>query len=134
MSFDVFVQCYGETAKAGLPREHIRSLFPISRDDSDPGCWVVKYDEFNTSDIFVDVESATIKHFMVNRPAEDIRFWAALLAILQLGSVVMFWPGSPPLVACKSNVEPLPEEMLEALGEPILIERPEEFLDLIKVT
>jgi hypothetical protein len=134
MSFDVFVQCYGETAKSGLPRERILSMFPISKQDSDRECWVVKYDELNSSDIYVDAESPGIKHFMVSHPAEDIRFWGALLAILQMGSVVMFWPGSPPLVAHKSDLEPLPEEMIEALGEPISIERPEQIFELLKLT
>ena len=134
MSFDVFVQCYGETEKLGLPRERVRALFPIVEEESGPDCWVVRYDDLNSSDIYVDAESEQFKGFMVNRPAGDIRFWQAQLTILRMGSVVMFWPGSRPLLAQKSDAEELPEDIVESLGEPVFVERAEEFLELLKAT
>ncbi len=134
MSFDVFVQCYGEMKNPGLSREHIRTLFPIVEGESDRERWVVRYDDLNSSDIYVDSDDQSLSGFMVSRPAGDIRFWQALLKILQMGSVVMFWPGSPPLIAGKGNPEQIPEEMIESLGEPIYVERAEEFLELLKVT
>jgi hypothetical protein len=133
MSFDVFVQCCGETAKSGLPRERVRSLFPVSEKDSDQERWVVKCGEDDSADVYVDAEG-TISDFMVNRPAGDVRFWEALLTVLRMGSVVMYWPGSPPLLALKSNVEPLPPDFTAALGEPVFVERAEEFFELLKIT
>jgi hypothetical protein len=132
MSFDVFVQCFGETAQTGLPREHVRSLFPIVA--AEPERWAVRYDDQNSSDIYVDEDAEPFTNFMVNRPCGDMRLWAALLAVLQMGQVLMLWPGSPPILARGANVVGLPEGMIDGLGEPIFVSEPEQFIELLKIS
>jgi hypothetical protein len=133
MSFDVFLQCYGGLERQGLPRERVRALFPIAEEESEPERWVVRYDSANQSDIFAGPDDKALVHMSVSRPAGDLRLWDALLSILRMGPVVMYWPGSPPIIA-GSNSERVPRGIVEALGEPVVVERPEEFLELLKVT
>ena len=134
MSFDVFLQGFGEAKQIGMPREHVRRLFPIVESESEPDRWVVQYDELNRSEIFVKGEQEPLDSLMVNRPSGDIRLWDALLTIMRLGSFVMFWPGSPLLVARGCTYGPLPDGMIEDFGEPVVIDRAEEFFDLLKST
>jgi hypothetical protein len=134
MSFDVFVQCYGDTITSGLSRNQIRALFPVVEEKSEPGCWVVEYDATNQSDIYVEANERNLNHFMVSRPCGDVRLWAALLAVLRMGQAVMFWPGSPPLIASGGSAAGLPEGMLEGLGQPVFVDSAEEFLELLKTT
>lgn len=133
MSFDVFLQCFGDSEPIGLPRQRVRSLFPIVEKESDSGRWVVRYDDINSSDMNVDPDERPLRELMISRPCGDRRFWEALLSILQMGNVVMFWPGSPPLVARGSSPN-LPTGMVEALGEPVEIENSGQFFELLKVS
>lgn len=134
MSFDIFVQCFGETAKSGLRRERVRSLFPIVEDESGLEHWVVRYDALNSSDIYLASDDESLKCLKVSRPAGNRQLWEALLTVLEMGQVVMFWPGSPPLVAREINASDLPEGMREALGEPVFISQPEQFFEALKTT
>ncbi len=134
MSFDVFLQGFGEAKRIGVPREQVRRLFPIIERESEPGRWVVQYDDLNRSEIFVDRDQEPLDSLMVNRPSGDIRLWEALLTIMRMGSFVMFWPGSRPLVARGSTYGPLPHAMVEDFGEPVVIDRAEQFFDLLKST
>lgn len=134
MSFDVFVQCYGETENSGLPLEAVRALFPVIDEEEGVGCWVVRYDDLNGFDIYAGKIAESLSHFMVSRPTGDIRLWEALLSVMKMGKVVMFWPGGPPLLAKDASIEGLPEGMVESLGEPVFIERAEQFLELLKTT
>lgn len=133
MSFDVFVQCYGKTEQSGLSRDRVRALFPVEK-ESDPGCWTVRYGPTDWCDLYVGTEGDNLNHFMVSRPGSDRRLWYALLIVLQMGDVVMFWPGSPPMIANTEGAARLPKDMVRSLGEPLLITRTEQFLELLKIT
>jgi hypothetical protein len=133
MSFDVFVRCYGETEQRGLSRESIRALFPVDEKESDQERWVVRYDPQNWSDIYADPDNEKLTHFMIARPPGELRFWQALSTILQMGQVVIFWPGSP-LIVGRSSVDSVPKEMIEALGQPTVVDKAEEFFELLKLT
>lgn len=134
MSFDIFLQCYGTMKESGLSRDKVRALFPVVREELDPAVWVVQYDDLNGCDIHVCPDGSPLSDFMVSRPCGDLRLWAAMLNVLQMGSVVMFWPGSRPMVASGGSAEELPYEMREALGEPVFISQAEEFLELLNTT
>ena len=134
MSFDVFVQCYGNTEASGLSRDQVRGLFPVVEEKSDAERWVVQYGSTDWCDLYVDAEGETFNDFMVSRPAGDKRLWDALLTVLQMGDVVMFWLGSPPLIASAEGATRLPEDMVKSLGEPVLISCADQFIELLKAT
>jgi hypothetical protein len=119
MGFDVFLQCFGESQHAGISRDAVRSLFPVIEAESKPDLWRVRYDPGNSSLVGVtplDSDPLRLKSLYVERPCGDLRLWEALLAILHMGSVVMFWPGGPPVVSHVSLAANLPADMTEALG------------------
>src|SRR5579859_2429236 len=102
MSFEVYLQCVGARAKIGISRVAVRSLFPIVENESERDYWRLQYDDLNSCHIGVTPashDSGALESFYVERPCGDVRLWEALLAVLKMGSVVMFWPGSPPVVA-----------------------------------
>jgi hypothetical protein len=133
MGFEVFVQCYGKTEQSGLSRDRVRALFPVDK-ESDPGCWTVRYGPTDWCDLYVRTKGDRLNGFMVSRPCCDTRLWDALLTVLQLGDVVMFWPGSPPMIGSAEGATRLPEDMVRSLGKPVLISRAEQFIELLKQT
>jgi len=137
MSFDVFIQCYGETERVGLSRDSVRSLFPVVESDSQTGYWRVQYAPDDSCDFYIgsdESDAARLRHFMVSRPCGDERFWMALISVLQMGSVMMYWPGSPVMVAAGTRALGLPEGMVEDLGGPVPIHSTDEIFKLLSET
>jgi hypothetical protein len=58
--------------------------------------------------------------FAVGRPSTDIELYEALFLLLRLEGVVVYAPGSPPIVGNPASIAHLPESMLESLGCPVL--------------
>lgn len=114
MGFEVFLQCFGASEQSGISRAAVRSLFPIVEAESKPDYWSVHYDDTNSCHISVKpVPSDTrmLKSLYVERPCGDLKLWEGLLAVLRMGSVVIFWPGGPPVVANDALAAGLPKDM-----------------------
>jgi hypothetical protein len=136
MSFEVYLQCYDCGKPAGIPRAAVRSLFPVVEAESEPNHWSVRYDELNSCHIDVTplaADAGAIESLCVFRPCGDPRLWDGLLAVMRLGSVVLYFPGSaPPLVATEQAGSALPPDMVDAMGEPRVVRSGREIVAAIE--
>ena len=135
MSFEVYLQCFGETETTGISRTVVRSLFPIAEDESEPDYWRVRYDSKNSCEIgvtpFADGREMLAGLF-VNRPCADLKLWEGLVRVLRMGCVVMFWPGGPPIVAEGTSTSDLPKDMIDSIGEPRCVSLAAELVRLVQ--
>ena len=60
--------------------------------------------------------------FTVPRPVDDVRLYEALLVLLQHEGVVVYAPGSPPVVGSAASAKHLPEGMSSSLGAAVVVE------------
>jgi hypothetical protein len=137
VGFEVYLNCFGETLAIGISRVAVRSLFPVIEGESEPDFWRVRYDDQNCCHVGVTAlpsEKARLKGLSVDRPCADVRLWEALLCVLRMGSVVMFWPGSPPVVADDAIGMNLSEYITDTIGRPRSVRSGEEILRLLRET
>jgi hypothetical protein len=137
MSFEVYVQCFGENESTGIPRAVVRSLFPIIPAESKPDFWRARYDAQNSCHISVTAlpsNKEMLKSFCVERPCGDSRLWEALITVLRMGSIVMFWPGGPPIVSDESVSSKLPHIIINALGTTRAVSSAGDLLRLLRET
>jgi hypothetical protein len=136
MSFEVFLNCFERGEPAGIPRATIRPLFPVLDDESEPDDWKVWYDEENWCNVHVTglpTDPSLIQGLCVYRPCGDLRFWQALVEIMRLGPITLYFPGdAPPLVASKCAGEQLPTEMVDVMGQPRVVQSAHEVLEIIR--
>jgi hypothetical protein len=136
VSFQIFVQCFERGEPAGIPLAAVRSLFPVDESKSGPDYGSIKYDEVNSCDFRVSPLRSNLlllESMCVFRPCSDLRLWEALLAVLRLGAVALYFPGdAPPLVASLASGEQLPVDMVEAMGRPRVVSSGKEIIDIIK--
>jgi len=135
MSFEIYVQCFGETEKLGLPRDAVRDLFPVDEASSEPDYWKLRYDSREGCDVGVnplEANAAKLSSFYVHRPCRELRLWNSLFTVLNMGSVVIFFPGGPLIVAQKTSAAGLPEEMIESLGTPVQVDSGEAIRRLVE--
>jgi hypothetical protein len=136
MSFEVYVQSFRNGEPSGVPRGKIRSAFGGYLTETEPNFWHLRYDDANSCDLNLTVDDAdpgVIQGFAVHRPCGDARLWDALAAILSLGDLVLYFPGGgAPLVARTSVAQHLPMDMVEALGQPVVVTRGEQIQNEIQ--
>jgi len=134
VSFDIYLQCIaGEPP--GISRAAVRALFPVVEGSSEPDYWNVRYDRVNSCTIRVTPAKSNrdlITSLGVNRPCGDVRFWEAVLAILQMGPVILYWPGGGPLVGSDRVAAEFPPEIAESLGQPMYVRSAQEIMDAIR--
>jgi hypothetical protein len=108
----------------------------VVEEQSEPDYWRVRYDDLNSCDVSVTLlasDPTLLASLCVFRPCGDLRLWDALLAVMRLGPVVLYFPGdSPPLVASEAASEQLPADMVEAMGQPRVVRSAQEILEAIK--
>jgi hypothetical protein len=124
MSFEIYLQCFGETENLGLRRDVVRALFPVDEAGSELDYWKLRYDSRAVCDIGVNpfaTDATKLAGFYLDRPCRDVRLWDSLFTILKMGSVVLFFPGGPLILAEETSAAGLPEEMIESLGTPVWV-------------
>jgi hypothetical protein len=137
MGFEIYVQCFGETLRRGLSRACLRALFPIIEEKSEPDFWHVRYDVKNSCHIGITPLAPAkdrIQSLYVDRPCPDPLLWVALFSLLCMGSVVVYWPGGPPVVSPSAMIAALPQSMLSAIGPPRVVHSASEISDLLGST
>jgi hypothetical protein len=78
MSFELYLQSFFKGEFAGIPRERIREAFGTHLDETEANHWRVRYDDANSSDIYLTAASARpefVQGLMVHRPCADRRLW-----------------------------------------------------------
>jgi hypothetical protein len=135
MGFEVYIRFFGETERVGLPRDSIRSLFPVIEEESEPDYWQIRYDNKNSCKIGVtsrESDRGMLKGMYVDRPCGDLRLWEGLLSIVRMGAVVMFWPGGPPVIASQDVAAGLPVDMIDSIGAPRVANSVADILGMLK--
>jgi hypothetical protein len=138
MSFNLHLCSYEHGQPAGISERDVRGAFGDVRIREEATYWHIEYDhEVMCCDVYfsrLEDDSTRIKSLMVNSPVNDDRLWNSLFCIMQLGNVVLFFPGDrSPLFANKEAVKHFPKDMIEALGEPQIISSGAEILAAINM-
>jgi hypothetical protein len=134
MSFDIFLNVEDGEEVGRIPRALVEKAFApfIEEREDDYNHWTLAG---SNAEVWIKAEPE-IGGFMVSRPpGEDHPFWAALLELMRKTPTVLYWPAAGPkpycAVANESVTAKMPADMIEALGTPKLIEKPEDFLQAI---
>ena len=125
MSFDVYLQSFDRGEFAGIPRQRLRVAFGAHLSETETDFWQVRYDDMNSCNLYLtahDTDARMLHGFTLNRPCADQRLWDALPSILALGNIVLYFPGGrQPMVAHSKVTQHLPPDMIESLGQPIVV-------------
>jgi hypothetical protein len=117
-----------------IPREQVRAAFGEFVEESEPEYWTLRYAEDQWCNVRLKpIEGGLIHRLCVVRPSADKRLWESLAAIMKLGNVVLYFPGdAPPLVADNFVLQQLPQEMVDALGKPVVIRNGKDILEHVE--
>ncbi|PTU75170.1 hypothetical protein [Pseudomonas mangrovi] len=129
MSFDLFVGCFENGELASFPTEVVINAFAAHTLAIDPDGLRLAYDDSGMACtyVYLDTSAPRTSHFSVNRPVDDPALYQALLAILREGHLALYMAGDcPPLLGRAETARHLPADMIEALGEPVLLKEANE--------
>lgn len=134
MSFDLFFSSYRDGQPHALPESFWRGPVAPHVASAEPGCLCLRYDDGTASDLHLSAAETDHPGAMLSRPGPHPALWAAMLTWLRQEGVVLMVPGDvPPLVGSPHSARHLPADLLATMGEPVVIERPEEILAWIEL-
>ena len=125
MSFEVYVTTFRNGDFASMTRDQLRTPFAEHLTELEPDLWQVRYDDINWCDIYLTADSADtamVQGFSVRRPCGDQRLWDSLASILASTDAVLYFPGGrAPVVGRRTVRQHLPPDLIDSLGEPIVV-------------
>src|SRR5262249_23938023 len=126
MRFAIYLRCFQRGAPGGVCRDGGRALFSVDETEPRRDHLVLRDDEHNPCSMSVVAcasDTTLIESISVSRPCKEIGLWNALLEVMRMAPIVLYFPGDrPPLVADASVCEHLPRDMIKALGSPRVVE------------
>lgn len=125
MSFDIFLQWHERGDSAGIPVDRVRACLGPALIAEQGDCWQLHYGEGEDPVAYITMHDASpdlVSGLTVNSPCVSDVFWRAIYDLLCQGNAVLFFPDGAPLVAHARAREHLPEDMIESLGEPRLVQ------------
>ena len=131
MSFDIFLGSFKNGIQNEFPLAIAENAFGRFVDRREPECWVLVYPDGGRGDLYIDDEPM-IAGFSVNRPPAHPAFWQGIFDILSSTTSVLFWAGSGCVVASKSVIPDLPQDLIDTVGTPTVVTRPEQILEIIE--
>ncbi len=136
MSFVVYIQFFHERKPAGIPRAAVLSSFSEFISEIGKDQWRLQYDHQTWCEIVLSTitgASNSVHHVSIEKPCQDNRLWEAIIHLMQIGNGVFYFPGSSGLcVLSPSVIIHVPADMLEVLGEPILVKNATDLLRCIE--
>jgi len=121
MSVEVFVQAFENGAPQPVPTARVVACFSASVTSAGDSFLELGFGPTDSCTVYLATASETLSDFMVHRPCGDPALAACLFAAMGLGHFILFVPGDPaPIVTARSTVTHIPEDMIRALGQPIV--------------
>lgn len=128
MSLDIFLQAFHDGDPQDVPTPHILKCVGEFAANTDTDFVDLVFGPRDSCTLYFDTREPVVQGLTVNRPCGDRRLAKVLFEIMQLGNFVLFIPGEePPIVTDEAAIGHLPEDMVEALGEPMVAATLEEF-------
>ena len=133
MSFDLFVNRFQDGEAAPFQSlVLVRAIAPFVVETT-PKWFELRFADEDGCTIFADTNSDEIDGFNVNRPCSNAKLYEALFAVLKTPGMVLIVPSDcPPLIGLAETASHLPQDMVDALGSPVLLRSASEILGRIR--
>ena len=122
MGIEYFIQGHINGEATGITLQPILDAFGKQEGDHKDGFYRLFYDETNTCDFTVTVKNGFVTNICVHRPCAHQRLFESIFKVLWAGPYVLFAPGGQaPIIAHPDIADNLPDGMIDALGEPVIV-------------
>ena len=131
MSFSIYLTTFHNGVESYFPRKIVEDAFAEYVIVCDGRWSQLLYPDGARCDVTMEKDDM-ISGFGVNRPPANRAFWGAIMDLLISLPAALYWTGHGCVVANSTMSTQLPPEMVEALGEPIIVTRIEQIWEAIK--
>ena len=125
MSFDLYIQSFENGEPAGMSRQAVRNAFRGALSELERDYWQLTYGPGESCELMLSPLEHLGEHIhniTVSRPCSNNLLWQGLAELLAIGNTVLYFPGCRgPLLLNRAVAGHLPQDMLAALGLPIVV-------------
>lgn len=116
MSFELFVDKWSGGEPVGFSPGILDRVFGPFVARREGTVWVLGFLDGSTCELYVRASG-----FMVSRPTTAPELYEAIVAILREEGAVAYWPDGPLIAAVPDRAAQLPTDMVDTLGEPVIV-------------
>jgi hypothetical protein len=125
VSFDLYIQSFENGEPAGISRSAIRNAFRGALSEAEQDYWQLTYGPNESCALMLSPLAhlaEQIHNITVAGPCSNHLLWQSIAELLAVGNTVLYFPGGRgPLLLHPAVASHLPEAMLAALGQPIVV-------------
>ena len=125
MSFDIYLECFEDGAPCGIPHTFVRQIFGSHLTEIEPDYWTLTFGPNESCSVFptvLDRSPDQVQSLSIGNPCDDPRLWQSLFGLLGFGQTILCFPGgSGPLLLDMRVAGHMPHDMLESLGQPVIV-------------
>jgi hypothetical protein len=131
MSFDLYIGGCLNGKKAPFPRALLARYFGEFVSRREPRCLTLSFEGGEECLLFCDDEEL-VEICSINRPGPAPALYQAIFELLRSANLVLFLPGEcPPLVGRAETITHVPADMVEGLGQAVVLGHATEILEWI---
>ncbi len=135
MSYTIYFQAYENGGDGKINVQNIIECFEPYIIKKDEFGFRVKYDELNTSFIYINIENHFCDGFSVNRPCVDEKLYKSIFRVMKLGNFVSLAPSDDEYyIFDPLTIKHMPSNMIIDLENNIMkkkvIKNEKEYLEL----
>ncbi|WFP62359.1 hypothetical protein [Mesorhizobium sp. WSM4904] len=127
MSFEAYLACFEDGQEGYFPTAVVDEAFAPFITSRDGDVWTVTYRDapLDQTELYMNLnpeDYAQCSGLTVVRPTTNTLLYDSLLKILRGTNSCVYFPGDcPPLVARAETIPHLNQDMIETLGEPLVV-------------
>lgn len=126
MSIEIYGSRFRLGLGVGIPVDGLSRAFAGLVVQTEPGAWLLDLAGGGGGGVYTRLQFQTAQPetptFALARPVDDPRLFQALYKVLQLEGVVVYAPGSPPVLGHPASALHLPADMAAALGPSVWVD------------
>lgn len=135
LSFSVFINWFANGEPDWISTDELRRVFGKFLASEDEFGWRLSFGPQLDSDVYLrfgDDDTTKVCGLSVDRPSSAPAMWTALYELLGVGNAVFYFPGSGLYTRLPNAAHHLPRDMLDALGDPKVVMRPDALPEAIE--
>ena len=123
MSIEYYIEGFLHESHKGIDINRVIHCFQPTIEEAEDSFYTLNYDELNSCEMSLSIEQGEVTSICIHNPCDHERLDQDIIQLLRVGPYVLFAPDGNALIVGSEEIrKSVPADMVEELGQPIVVE------------